>query len=105
MSERAPLGDVVVATDFSGAAMRAVERAARLPMGSGSTLTVLHVLPPGSAGEDRAEAEGALRYAASLAADVRFRVGRSAVGIVTRLAEGTPFVEIVRVISHKVVPS
>ena len=46
MRERRPLGNVLVATDFSTAATRAVERAARLPIGPGATLTVLHVLRP-----------------------------------------------------------
>ena len=49
MRERRPLGNVLVATDFSAAGTYAMERAARLPISPGSTLTVLHVLWPGCA--------------------------------------------------------
>ena len=96
MPERRPLGNVLVATDFSAPATRAVERAARLPIGPGSTLTVLHVLPPGCRPEHRVDAEHALAYAASVAADSAARVGRRNADIFPRLVEGTPFVEIVR---------
>ena len=100
MSERRPLGNVLVATDFSGAATSAVERAARLPISPGSTLTVLHVLAPGSRPEDRADAERSLGHAASVAADTATRAGRKAVDVFPRLVEGTPFVEIVRTARH-----
>ena len=97
---RRPLGNVLVATDFSAAATWAVERAARLPIGPGSALTVLHVLPPGCPPEDRADAERALGDAASVAADAAARVGRKDLDVFPRLAEGTPFVEIVRGARH-----
>ena len=100
MRERRPLGNVLVATDFSAAASRAVERAARLPIGPGSALTVLHVVRPGCRPEDRADAERALADAASVAADSAARVGRKDVDIFPRLAEGTPFVEIIRGARH-----
>jgi nucleotide-binding universal stress UspA family protein len=91
---------VLVATDFSTTATRAVERAARLPIGPGSTLTVLHVLRPGSRPENRPDAERALRYAASLAADAAARAGREAADVFPRLVEGTPFVEIIHGARH-----
>jgi nucleotide-binding universal stress UspA family protein len=100
MNERRPLGNVLVATDFSGAATNAVERAARLPIGSGSVLTVLHVLPPRRKADERAEAERSLRYAASAAADSAARIGRKDLQVFPRLVEGTPFVEIVRAARH-----
>jgi nucleotide-binding universal stress UspA family protein len=96
MRERRPLGNVLVATDFSAAGTYAVGRAARLPISPGSTLTVLHVLRPGCAPEDRADAEFALGYAASVAADSVARVGRKGVDVFPHLTEGTPFVEIIR---------
>jgi nucleotide-binding universal stress UspA family protein len=100
MSGRRPLGNVLVATDFSAAATWAVEQAARLPMGLGSTLTVLHVVAPECSAEDRIEAERALAYAVSTAADSAARAGRQGVQIFPRLVEGTPFVEIVRGARH-----
>lgn len=96
MTERRPLGNVLVATDFSATATHAVERAARLPISLGSALTVLHVLRPGCLPEDRLDAECALADAASVAADSAARVGRKDVDVFPRLVEGTPFVEIVR---------
>jgi nucleotide-binding universal stress UspA family protein len=70
-----------------------VDRAARLPLAAGSTLTVLHVLPPGIPPQDRAGADRALEDAAALAARV---VAGKGVEVVARQVEGTPFVEIVR---------
>jgi nucleotide-binding universal stress UspA family protein len=45
MIERRPLEHVLVATDFSDQARRAVERAARLPLAPGGKLELLHVMP------------------------------------------------------------
>ena len=95
--ERRPLGNVLVATDFSPGAARAVARAARLPMCRGATLTVLHVQPPACAPEDRAQAEQALRRAAAVVAEA----ARAAhVDVFTRLVEGLPFVENIRGALH-----
>ena len=88
MRERRPLGNVLVATDFSTAATRAVERAARLPIGPGATLTVLHVLRPGSRPENRPDAERALRHAASVAADAAARAGREAADVFLASSKG-----------------
>ena len=96
MGQRAPLGNVLVATDLSAGATRALERASRLPLGSGSTLTVLHVLSPEYEPEDRAEAERALDRNASLAAGRVAESGASSVRVVPRIVEGKPFVEIIR---------
>jgi nucleotide-binding universal stress UspA family protein len=100
MKERHPLGNVLVATDFSDGAMRAVERAVRIPMSPGSMLTVLHVLRPGHRPEDRADAERALDHIASLARDGAAGAGRNGLDVFPRLVEGIPFVEIVRGARH-----
>jgi nucleotide-binding universal stress UspA family protein len=93
---RGRLGDVLAAADFSPGAAEALARAVRLPMRRGSTLTILHVLPPGldrkTSARARAEAKEALAEAAALAR----RAAPGGVRLVTRLAEGVPFVEIVR---------
>jgi nucleotide-binding universal stress UspA family protein len=100
MKARQPLGNVLVATDFSGAATRAVERAASLPLAPDSTLTVLHVLRPDTSPDERAAAERALDYAASLAADRCAGSGHPSVHVVRRLVEGRPFAEIVSAARH-----
>jgi nucleotide-binding universal stress UspA family protein len=100
MRERRPLGNVLVATDFSVAATRAVERAAQLPISPGSALTVLHVLRPGCRPEGRADAKHALGHAVSVAVDAAAHVGRKDVDVFPHLVEGTPFVEIIRGARH-----
>jgi nucleotide-binding universal stress UspA family protein len=100
MNERRPLGNVLVATDFSDGAMRAVERAVRIPISPGSVLTILHVMRPGYRHEDRTDAERALDHAASLARDGTARAGRDGLDVFPRLVEGIPFVEIVRAARH-----
>jgi nucleotide-binding universal stress UspA family protein len=96
MKERRPLGNVLVATDFSPAATGAVQRAAALPIGPGATLTVLHVLPVAAGAEERAGAERALADAASVAREAAARGGRRDLDVLARLADGTAFVEIIR---------
>jgi len=100
MADRRALGNVLVATDFSAAAARAVERAAQLPIGPGSALTVLHVLPPGCRPEERADAERQLGNAMSAVVAAAARAGRRELDAFPRLVEGTPFVEIVRTARH-----
>jgi nucleotide-binding universal stress UspA family protein len=91
-----PLGNVLVATDLSAAAARAVERAGRLPLGPGTTLTVLHVLPARAATAEREEAEQALARATALAETSAAASGHRDVRVQSRVAEGRAFVEIVR---------
>jgi nucleotide-binding universal stress UspA family protein len=100
MRERRPLGNVLVATDFSVGATRAVERAARLPISPGSALTVLHVLRAGCGPGERADAERALGHAAAIAAESAARAGRKDVDVLQRLVDGTPFVEIIHGARH-----
>jgi nucleotide-binding universal stress UspA family protein len=47
------LGPILAATDFSGPARRAADRAARLAHETGATLTLMHVLPGGALQELR----------------------------------------------------
>ena len=97
---RRPLGNVLVATDFSSGAERAVARALRLPVSPGSTLFLIHVV---SASADRpvVHAEKALlsrrlEEARSWAATLAGRLGRAPLAIVPAIAEGRPFDEIAR---------
>lgn len=46
--ERRPLGNVLVATDFTRHGHEAVARAMWLPVSQGSGITLLHVVPPGA---------------------------------------------------------
>lgn len=96
MTDRRPLGNVLVATDFTENGTCAVERAGWLPMSAGTTLTVLHVVRPASDPEHRVSAERALDVAASRAREALARAGRRGVDVFPRLVEGMPFVEIVR---------
>ena len=92
-----PLGNVLVATDFSPGGARAVTRAALLPTGPGSSLTILHVLPPGGATrrDARTEARHGLAQAASAA-----RAVRRERDVFPQLVDGRPFAEIVRLARH-----
>jgi nucleotide-binding universal stress UspA family protein len=91
-----PLGNVLVATDFSPAATAAIERAVRLPIAPGSTLTILHVVAPGSRREDYAEAQQAIRDVASAAGESAAAAGRKDMKLASRVVGGIPFVEIIR---------
>lgn len=97
---RRPLGDVVVATDFSPSADLALGRAAQLPIGRGSTLALLHVTPTRLAATD-----ALLQKVAAVERMERSRgqtllqaegSRREPVDVVPEIVEGKPFVEIVR---------
>jgi nucleotide-binding universal stress UspA family protein len=96
MTPHRPLGNVLVATDFSPAAVRA----ARLPMAPGSTVTVLHVLPSGAGGADRAAAERSLERVAADLREMAAAVGTRDVTVFPRLVEGATALEIVRAAHH-----
>jgi nucleotide-binding universal stress UspA family protein len=90
---------VLVATDFSASADRALRRAARLPLAPGAVLTVLHVAAggPGDArGRSGAGARRALERARALVAGTAREQGVTRHEVVARQVQGTPFVEIVR---------
>jgi nucleotide-binding universal stress UspA family protein len=98
--QRRPLGNVLVATDFSAGAARAVARAARLPISPGSALTILHVLPAERDAKLKtqldADARHGLEEAASAAGRAAREAGRRDLDIFTRLVHGRPFVEITK---------
>jgi len=93
-----PLRSVLVATDFSPGAKLALNQAARLPLGAGAVITVLHVLParlgPVSAPRAVAAARQALEEAGRAVAG---RVPRNR-GITIRptLSRGNPVEGILR---------
>jgi nucleotide-binding universal stress UspA family protein len=90
---------LLVATDFTRGAAAALERAALLPLGPRARITLLHVLPhlrPTLRAAERAEAKRRLAFeAAALLRGLRLR-GHRGVRVVTAVATGDPFAEIVR---------
>jgi nucleotide-binding universal stress UspA family protein len=90
---REPFARVLVPTDFSEPSERALRRVALLPLAPAAQVELLHVLPAQLAPAIRAQVEGEatrrLAESVRLAADAGLEVR-------TRLARGTPFVEIVR---------
>lgn len=94
MIDRRPLGNVVAATDLSAGGRRAVERAARLRMRRGSSLTILHVIPR----QRRAGPAREVEARDALARDVARARAVLAPGVDLRLAicRGEPFAEIAR---------
>src|SRR5689334_16301628 len=95
MVDRHSLGNVVAATDFSEGGRAAVERAARLPLTRGATLTLLHVVPRLHP-DLIVRAETAARIALEeLAAELRVVVP-AGVDVCVAIERGEPFVEIAR---------
>ena len=95
MIERRPLGNVLVATDFSAGAKRALERACRLPMTRGATLTLLHALPE-LRGAFYERAERAARTMLETWAQEARRLVAADVDVCGAIEPGEPFVEIGR---------
>jgi nucleotide-binding universal stress UspA family protein len=97
---RRKLGNVLVATDFSPSADRAVGRALRLPVGLGSSVTLLHVFPAHTQPPALREDEGALSQEVDRAraeADALAKaLGREALNIVPAISRGKELIEIVR---------
>jgi nucleotide-binding universal stress UspA family protein len=95
MVARRPLGKVLVATDFSAGAKRALERACRLPLTPRSTLTLLHVIPKLHASfYERAERTARATLEA-WAQEARGLVA-SNVDVRAAIETGEPYVEIAR---------
>lgn len=95
MIDRRPLESLVVAIDFSAGARRALQRACRLPLSPGATLTLAHVMPkihPSFFASAELAARGALE---AWATEARAEAPRS-VTISVALEVGEPFVEIGR---------
>ncbi len=87
---RRPLGNLLVALDFSTAGDAVLERVARLPVTRGAVITLFHAVATPDAAEDearRALAAGAARLSAAVPAGVT---------VATALGQGSPFVEIIR---------
>ena len=95
MIERRPLGNVLVATDFSPGAKRALERGCRLPMTRGSTLTLLHVLPELRASFHE-RAERSARALLDAWTQEACRHVAAHVDVCAAIETGEPFVEIDR---------
>lgn len=88
LPRRAPLRRVLVATDFSSCAERALRRALSLPLARGAGVTLLHVLPPGIPARARARADADAKRALEALAEHR--------AVTPEVRSGTPFVEILR---------
>jgi nucleotide-binding universal stress UspA family protein len=95
---RVPLGNILVAADFSEGSLGAIARAARLPIARSSTITIVHVLPEDV--EPRWKAaieEGGHRELARLKeATERLTqdAGRPLIEVKTSLRGGKPFAAI-----------
>jgi nucleotide-binding universal stress UspA family protein len=99
--ERKPLGSVLVPTDFSKNAARALERALLLPLApKKARLHIVHVLPRALPAKVRAkteaEARRALEEVVSAARAGARKRGLEALEITSALLFGDPFVEIIR---------
>lgn len=96
----APLSTVVVATDFSPIARRAVLRAVRLRLARRAHLLLVHVLPEGLPRKARSavarEVKARLHEEAEAARGAADELGRSDLVIRTEVGEGPPAREIVR---------
>ena len=92
-STRAPLRNVLVATDFSETATWAVERATRLPLAPLATVTLLHVLPF-VARADPPASNRALEHAVSFVTSGLARIGRTDVSVASRMGHGMPYVDV-----------
>jgi nucleotide-binding universal stress UspA family protein len=95
---RRPLGNVLVAVDFSPNSAAVIERAARLPIAAGSSLTLFHVLPPRGGRSSDLDAAAEEHAGATLAAGAAraSELVPEGVELRTALGRGAPFVEIIR---------
>jgi nucleotide-binding universal stress UspA family protein len=97
---RKPLEHVLVPTDFSENAARALQRALLLPLAPKARLHILHVLPKRLPAKARprveAEARRALEEAVSTAKAGARKRGLAGLEITSELLFGEPFVEIIR---------
>jgi nucleotide-binding universal stress UspA family protein len=102
-TRRRPLGNVLVALDLSTASAAIIERAARLPITSGSSITLFHVVPQGFGLPpvlDTATEREAQRVLATAAARIS-ELTAEGVDVFTAVGHGTPFVEIIRRARHE----
>lgn len=95
---RKPLGNVLVAVDLSAASAAVIERAARLPVSPGSTITLFHVVSQGSGLAPNVNAtteKDAQRVLSAGAARVA-ELAATGVNVSTALGYGAPFVGIIQ---------
>lgn len=95
-SAPAPVARCLVATDFSPASTRVLERAARLVAAGAGEAHVLHVQRPDTPEPLRREARGALATAMALIREVAREAGTRRVRATASLRVGEPYVEIIR---------
>lgn len=91
-----PVGNVLVGTEFSASAELAVERAARLPIARGSSISLVHVLPqrPSTRHSERFVDAAAQRLAAAQS-QLRGRQG-APTDVFTAVLSGNPADELCR---------
>lgn len=90
-----PLGNVLAAVDLSGASAAVIERAARLSITRGASITLLHVVPQGRA-LSAAPAEQEIQRTLTAGAARLSELAGEGVDVFTAIGHGTPFVEIIR---------
>jgi nucleotide-binding universal stress UspA family protein len=87
---------IVVASDFSPGASRAVRRTRLLPLASGAEIILLHISPAGASDDMTAAAQVGLDRAADTLARALGRLRRADVAISTTRRSGRPAEEIAR---------
>jgi nucleotide-binding universal stress UspA family protein len=97
---RTKLGNVLVAVDTSHFQSAVIERVARLPVTPGAVVTLLHVVAPGPAVDEETEVPAA-RRALEEARSRLVAVPGAPGTVLTSVAVGTPFVEIVQRARHE----
>jgi len=97
---RAPLEQVVLATDFSDGAANAAARTVELPLARAARVCLVHVLPRGLPRKVRASTEerarGALESARDAMRDALSHNGRGGVELEAELVSGDAHLEIIR---------
>jgi len=98
-----PLGNILVGTDFSESARDAVGRAATLPVGRGSSITLAHALPPrlpaGLAASLERAAQQKLEAAKSALSTALAAAQRRDVDVFATVATGSP-VDVIDTLAH-----
>lgn len=92
----APFARYLVATDFSPAAGRALERAAHLAAVRGGEIHLLHVEAPGTSAAARSKARRALTGALQAIRDIARRSGVKRLRAACSVKAGDPHVQIIR---------
>jgi nucleotide-binding universal stress UspA family protein len=96
MSSRNPLKTIIVPTDFSAGAQRALARTALLPLAAGAIVHILHVETGRSARATDAKSQAARDQARRRLAQIAQAAGLKAPLASVKVLTGTPHVEIIR---------